>query len=76
MYTYIYIYIYIFKGFAPAAGPLTCKNPHICEAVSLELQVLTVSDERSCELFLVKCKASRFIGGNSLRFVATAYMFQ
>ena len=53
----------LFKGFAPAAGPLTCKNPHICETVSRELQVLTVSDEISCELFLVNVKRLVLLGG-------------
>ena len=66
----------VLKGFAPAAGPLTCKNPHICEAVSRELQVSTVSDEISCELFLVNVKRLVLLGGNSLRFVAAAYMPQ
>ena len=63
IYIHIYIYIYIFKGFALAASPLTCKNPHICEAVSRELQVLTVSDEISCELFLVNVKRLVLLGG-------------
>ena len=52
----------ILKGFAPAAGPLTCRNSQICNAVSWELQVLYILTKISCESRFAESEVIAIIG--------------